>query len=61
MKGRHMTIKTSFAALILILAPSLGFAEGCIHEDAVKDASISCAVGSTLDAATGKCVPGTTS
>jgi hypothetical protein len=56
-----MTIKTTFAALILILAPSLTLAEGCIHEDAVKDASISCAVGSTLDAATGKCVPGTTS
>ncbi len=56
-----MKIKTSFAALALILAPGLAVAQGCIHEDAVKDASISCAVGSTLDAATGKCVPGTTS
>jgi hypothetical protein len=56
-----MTIKTTFAALALILAPSLSLAQGCIHDDAVKDASISCAVGSTYDAASGKCIPGTTS
>jgi hypothetical protein len=55
-----MTIKTSFAALVLILAPSLGFAD-CSGKDTMQDASISCAVGSTYDAATGKCVPGTNS
>lgn len=55
-----MTIKTSFAALVLILAPTFSFAD-CAGKDAMQDASISCAVGSTFDAATGKCVPGTSS
>lgn len=56
-----MTLKTTFAALALILSPSLGHAEGCVHENAIKDASISCAVGATYDAKTGTCVPGTIS
>jgi hypothetical protein len=56
-----MTMKTTFAALALILAPTFGFAQGCVHDNAIKDASISCAVGSTYDAKTGTCVPGTNS
>ncbi|MGL4320295.1 MAG: adenylosuccinate lyase [Paracoccaceae bacterium] len=57
-----MTMKTTFAALALILAPSLSLAEGgCSGHDAVKDASISCAQGTTYDAATGTCVAGTNS
>jgi hypothetical protein len=55
-----MTIKTTFAALVLAFAPSIAFAD-CAGKDTMQDASISCAVGSTYDAATGKCVPGTTS
>ena len=56
-----MTIKTTFAALVLILAPGLAVAEGCAHPDAIKDASISCAVGTTYDSATGTCIAGTNS
>ncbi|MFM2389917.1 MAG: hypothetical protein RLZZ437_1472 [Pseudomonadota bacterium] len=57
-----MTIKTTFAALALILAPSLSFAEGgCSGHDAVKDASISCAPGTVYDASTNTCVTGTNS
>jgi hypothetical protein len=56
-----MTMKTTFAALALILAPSFGWAEGCSGHEAVKDASISCAVGTTYDAKTGTCIAGTNS
>ena len=56
-----MTIKTTFAALLLMLSPSLSLAQGCSHPDAIKDASISCATGSSFDEKTGTCVPGTNS
>jgi hypothetical protein len=57
-----MTIKTTFAALALILAPGLSLAEGgCAGHDAVKDAAITCAPGTTLDTATGTCVTGASS
>ena len=53
-----MTLKTTLAALALTLAPGLALAQGCPHDDAYQDASaISCAQGTALDAATGKCVP----
>jgi hypothetical protein len=55
-----MALKTAFAALALILAPGLTFAD-CAGKDAMQDASISCAVGAVYDAKTGTCIPGTSS
>ncbi len=55
-----MTIKTTFAALALILAPGLTFAD-CTGKDTMQDASISCAVGAVYDAKTGTCIPGSNS
>jgi hypothetical protein len=52
-----MTLKTTLVALALTLAPGLALAEGCPHDDSYQDAAISCAQGTTLDAATGKCLP----
>ncbi|MGL5009668.1 MAG: carbohydrate-binding module family 14 protein, partial [Paracoccaceae bacterium] len=60
-KDDQMKIKTTFAALALILAPGLALAEGCRHDNAIQDANMSCAAGTTFDAATKTCVPGTTS
>jgi hypothetical protein len=51
-----MKIKTTFAALAMILAPGLALAEGCVHQRQ-QEAAVSCATGTALDAATGKCVP----
>ncbi len=51
-----MTLKTTLVALALTIAPSLALAQGCPH-DQIRDASISCAQGTVLDAATGKCLP----
>ncbi|MCU0802272.1 MAG: adenylosuccinate lyase [Rhodobacteraceae bacterium] len=55
-----MTIKTTFAALALILSPAMVFAD-CSGKDTMQDASISCAVGTSYDAKTGTCIPGTSS
>lgn len=57
-----MKIKTTFAALALIAAPTLTLAKDCAGDRAMQDAkSINCAVGATYDAATNTCVPGTNS
>lgn len=51
-----MTFKTLVTTAILTLAPGLALAEGCRdHEQAM-----SCAEGSTWDAASGTCVDVTT-
>lgn len=50
-----MTIKTLAAALALTLVPALAMAE-CSYG---KQAAMSCADGSSYDAASGKCVPTT--
>jgi hypothetical protein len=53
-----MTLKTTLAALALTLAPGLALAQGCPHDNSYQDAAaISCAQGTVLDAATGKCLP----
>ncbi len=52
-----MTLKTTLVALALTLSPGLALAQGCAHDRSFEDASISCAQGTTLDAATGKCLP----
>jgi hypothetical protein len=52
-----MKIKTTFAALAMILAPGLALAQGCSERHMQQEAAVSCAAGTTLDTATGKCVP----
>ncbi|PTM99705.1 hypothetical protein C8N32_1368 [Rhodovulum imhoffii] len=54
-----MILKTTFAALVLALAPTLSVAEGCGWEKKMNASS--CAEGQTLDHASGKCVDKTTS
>ena len=57
-----MKIKTTFIALTLSLAPTLALAggAGCDYEKTKISAS-SCVEGTVYDAATGTCVPQTTS
>lgn len=50
--GYIMTLRLSFVALVLTIAPTLSLAVGCQHD---KHA-MSCATGSSYDAATGTCV-----
>jgi hypothetical protein len=54
-----MKIKMTFAALAMIMAPGFALAQGCVH-DRQQEASVSCAAGTVLDTATGKCVPANT-
>ncbi len=53
-----MTIKTTFAAVLLTVLPGLAFAQDCrggaMHEDTT---AMSCAEGSMMDHETGTCVP----
>lgn len=56
-----MTIKTTFAALALILAPGLAVAQDCSDRHSIQDANMSCAVGTIYDSKTNTCVPGTNS
>lgn len=53
-----MTIKTTFAALALMVLPGLAFAQGCnsdmLHETTT---AMSCAEGTVMDDETGTCVP----
>lgn len=51
-------MKTSLAALALVLLPGLALAQGCNH---AKTTAMSCADGMIPDAETGTCVPVTTS
>lgn len=57
-----MKIKTTFIALTLSLAPTLALAggAGCNYEKTKISAS-SCVEGTVYDAASGTCVPQTTS
>ncbi|WP_173861046.1 hypothetical protein [Tabrizicola sp. TH137] len=56
-----MKIKTTFIAFTLSLAPTLALAgPGCDYEKTKISAS-SCVEGTVYDAATGTCVPQTTS
>lgn len=53
-----MTLKTTLVALALTLAPGLALAQqGCPHDRSYEDAAVSCALGTVLDTATGKCLP----
>lgn len=53
-------IKTLFATAFLALSPALAMAEGCSSKHMDVQA-MSCADGSTWDAATSTCVPQITS
>lgn len=50
-----MTIKMILAALAVTVAPTLALAQGCSHMKATE-ASLTCATGTTYDAATKTCV-----
>lgn len=52
-----MTLKTTLVALALTLSPGLALAQDCPHDRSYQDAAVSCALGTVLDAATGKCLP----
>jgi len=41
-------------ALVALVSPALAMGEGCNHDQ--QDAKVSCAEGTTWDAATGSCV-----
>lgn len=56
-----MKIKTTFIALTLSLAPTFALAGGGCNWDKTNVTASSCAEGTVLDAATGTCVPQTTS
>ncbi len=47
-----MNLRIACAALAFVIAPTLGLAEGCKHDRR----AMSCAAGSSYDAATGTCV-----
>ena len=52
-----MRIKTLLAALILASTPALAFAQGCSYGAHGEEARMSCADGTSWDAASGTCVP----
>ncbi|WP_187431253.1 hypothetical protein ROLI_027860 [Roseobacter fucihabitans] len=54
-----MTIKTLAAAVALTLTPVLAFAGGCNYGK--EKVTMSCAAGTSYDAASGTCVTGVTS
>jgi hypothetical protein len=56
-----MKIKTTFIALTLSLAPTFALAGGGCHSDRMNITASTCAEGTVYDAATGVCVPQTTS
>lgn len=52
-----MTIKTIFAALALLTAPTWALAEGgCSHMKGQTEASLTCAAGTVYDSAAKACV-----
>lgn len=53
-----MTIKSLLVAAVLAVAPTLGFAQGCEHDDRQ---AMSCGQGMSYDADTGRCVTGVSS
>lgn len=52
-----MKIKVLLAALVLSMSPALAMAEGCFFGHATEEATMSCAQGTTWDAASASCVP----
>ena len=56
-----MKIKTTFIALVLAAAPGLALAGPGCDRDTTNISASSCAEGTMYDAATGTCVPQTTS
>ena len=52
-----MSIKTVLAAFILAATPAFAFAQGCSFGAHGQEARMSCADGTTWDAASGACVP----
>jgi hypothetical protein len=56
-----MKIKTTLVALTLSLAPTFALAGGGCNSDKMKISASSCVEGTVYDAATGVCVPQTTS
>lgn len=55
-KEATMKLKTTLAATILALMPGLAFAYECNSSAKMETASISCAEGLVVDAATNTCV-----
>ncbi len=53
-----MKIKTTLAALALLVAPTFALAEGCPYK-AQQEANLTCASGTTYDTATKSCVTAT--
>lgn len=53
-------MKTLLTALVLTVLPSLAMAMGCGFSHTTTTAQISCADGTTYDAASESCVPITT-
>lgn len=56
-----MKIKFTLAALALALSPTLALAGGGCDREKMNISASSCAEGTVYDAATGTCVPQTTS
>jgi hypothetical protein len=50
-----MKITTTLAAIALALSPTFVFAQGCLHSQ-TKEASLSCAAGTSWDEATKSCL-----
>ncbi len=56
-----MKIKTTIAALILLLSPAAAFAYSCNYDKVEQQAAISCAEGMVFDTESQTCVAETTS
>lgn len=56
-----MKIKTTFIAMTLALAPTFALAGGGCDREKMNISASSCVEGTVYDAATGVCVPQTTS
>lgn len=56
-----MRIKTVLAAFILASTPAFAIAQGCSYDLHGQEARMSCAEGTTWDAASGSCVPSVSS
>jgi hypothetical protein len=60
-KDDPMKIKTTLIALVLAAAPGLALAGGGCNSEKTNISASSCVEGTVYDAATGTCVPQTTS
>ena len=54
-----MKIKTTLAAVVLMLTPGFAFAMGCSEGHRAQSASIECGDGMIADDETNTCVPAT--